>query len=87
MDGMRRFIMQCFYHQTPFNVAVIIEKLLNYNNMLREQANMEKSVCSMKIITMSEKKMCKSRIRATAKEYEPCVSYETNENKERKEMN
>ena len=43
-----------FYHQMPFNVAVIIEQLSNYNGLLREQANIEKASCSMKINTMSE---------------------------------
>ena len=76
-----------FYHQTPFNIAVIIEQLSNYDKILREQANMEKAVCSMKINTMSEEKMCKSRMRATAKEHEPEVSYDANANKERTEMN
>ena len=56
-----------FYHQTTFDVAMIIEKLSNYNSMLREQANMEKAACRMKINTMSKEKRCKSRIRATAK--------------------
>ena len=76
-----------FYHQTPFNVAVILEQLSNYNNVLREQANMEKVACRMKINTMREEKMCRSRMRATTKDHEPHVSYDSNANKERKEMN
>ena len=38
-----------FYHQMPFNIAVIIEQLSNYNNVLREQANTKKAVFRMKI--------------------------------------
>ena len=76
-----------FHHETPFNVAVIVEQSSNHINVLREQVNREKSACSMKIIALSEGKMCKSRMRARAKQHEPCVSYDANANKERKEMN
>ena len=56
------------YYQTPFNVAVIIEQISNYNKILREQANMEKAACSIQINESIEEKTRKPRMSATAKE-------------------
>ena len=75
------------YCQRPFNVAVLIEQISNYNNALREQANMEKYACVIQINKSSEEKTCKSRISTTAKEHEPCASYYDNLNNESKHMN
>ena len=33
------------YCQTPFNVAVILEQVSNYDNVLRDQVDMEKATC------------------------------------------
>ena len=75
------------YYQTHFNVSVIVEQISNYNNVLREEANMGKATGIMQINKSSEEKMCKSRMSAIAKECEPCVSYDTNLNNESKDMN
>ena len=32
-----------YYYQTPFNVALILEKVSNYNDVLIEQVNMVKA--------------------------------------------
>ena len=83
-ETIRNAVFCC---QTPFDVAMIIEQSSNHNDVLREQANMEKATCSKKVNTMSEENVCKSRTMATAKEHEPDVSCDSNVNKERKETN
>ena len=55
------------YYQTPFNIAVIIEQMSNYNNVLREQENIEKDAYVIKINNSSKEKTHKSIMSATAK--------------------
>ena len=75
------------YYQTYFNIAVIIDQISDYNYLLREQANMDKAACIMQNNNSSEEKMHESRMSASAKEYAPYVSYDTNLNNESKDMN
>ena len=51
------------YYQTPFNIALILEPVSNYNNVLRDQVNMEKSAYRI------QNNIIRSKMRETAKEH------------------
>ena len=74
------------YYQTPFNIALILEQISNYNNVLKEQANKEKSA-RIKNNMISEEHMIRLRMSPTAKEHTPNVSNDKNVNNERKSIN
>ena len=63
----------------PFNIALILEQASNCSNVLREQANVEKSA--------HEENILRSRIGVTAKERMTNVSEDKNANNKSKYVN
>ena len=60
-----------FYYQAAFNIDVILEQVSNYNNVLREQVNMEKASCRRQNNMINEENIFKLRMSATANECMP----------------
>ena len=78
--------VECYY-QTLFNIALILEQVQNYNNVLREQESVEKSSHRIQNNMIREENIIRSRMSATAKECMLNVSYDKNMNNKNKDMN
>ena len=74
------------YYQTPLNISLILEQVSNYNNMLREQVNMEKSEHGIQNNMISENNIIRPRMRAIVKEHAPNVLDDDNLKNESKDM-
>ena len=66
---------------------MILEQVSNYNNVLREQENMEKSAHRIQNNMISEENIFRPRMSATVNEYAPIFSDDMNVNNESKNMN
>ena len=74
------------YYKTLFNIALILEQVSNYNNVLREQANVEKYVHKIQNNMISDNNVVRTRMRATEKECVPIGLEDDNLNNEGKDM-
>ena len=59
------------YYQTPYDIALIVEQLSNYNIMLREQIEMEEDVFTQQNYKISDDSRCESKLSVSANEYVP----------------
>ena len=59
------------YYQTTFNIALILEQVMNYNNLSREQMNIEKVTCMKQNNVISDEKSFVSKLCVIAKERTP----------------
>ena len=64
----------------PSKVALILEEVSNYNNGLRVQRCMEKSVCIIQNNMIRQENIHRPKISATSKEHAPNVSDDKNAN-------
>ena len=78
---------EAHYYKTLFNIALILEWAPNYNNFLREQANMDKSVHVIQNNMITEEIIIRPRMSATEKEHTPNFSDDNNVNDESKATN
>ena len=60
-----------YYYQTLFSIALILEQVSNYNNLLREQMNMEKDTCMKQKNAISDENSFVLKLCATANECTP----------------
>ena len=60
----------CCY-QTPFNIALILEQVSNYNNVLREQVYIQEIACRRKNNMINEEHILKPRMNATSDKHAP----------------
>ena len=70
------------YYQTPFNIALILEQVSNYNNLLREQTNTEKASWIRQNNMISDGNMFMSKLCATANEHTPKELDDKNKDKD-----
>ena len=75
----------CCY-QIPFNIALILEQVSNYNNVIRDQSSVKKSVHRTQNNVISDNDIFRTSMRATEKQYVPNDLDGDNLNNERKLM-
>ena len=73
-------------YQITFNIALILEQMSNYNNVLREQVSMEKSAHEIQNDMISNNNIIRTRTRATSKEHVPNGLDDENVKNESKHM-
>ena len=59
------------YYQTPHNIALILEQVSNYNNLMRDQMNVEKVTHIIQNNMISGENIFASKLCATANECVP----------------
>ena len=57
------------YYQTPYNIALIVHQLSNYNSLLREQIKTEEDALIKQKHKISDKKRHASKLCESATEY------------------
>ena len=59
------------YYQTPYDIALILEQVSNYNILLREKIEMEKDTSTKQNNMISDENSYASKLCATANEHAP----------------
>ena len=57
------------YYKTPFDIALILEQVSNYNSILIKKVNMEKAARRIQNNIFREENSIRPRINATSKEH------------------
>ena len=76
----------CFY-QTLVNVALILEQVSNYDDVLREQASIKKSANMIQSNMISEEKIVRPIVSMIAKEHMPNGRNDKNANNKSQDVN